>query len=57
MLYAIVYASPAPELTAEIFTNAGVVLGLVSVVAVAWIKLVMKKPLFKPEPLNEIAKR
>lgn len=57
MVYAIVYASPAPELTAEIFTNAGVVLGLVSVVAVAWIKLVMKKPLFKPEPLNEIDKR
>ncbi len=57
MVYAIVYASPAPELTTEIFTNAGVVLGLVSVVAVAWIKLVMKKPLFKPEPLDQIAKR
>lgn len=56
MVYAIVYASPAPELTARIFTNAGVVLGIVSVVAVVWIRLVMKKPLFKPEPLDEIAR-
>lgn len=55
MAYAIFYASPAPELTRQIFTSAGVVLGLVSVVAVAWIKLVMKKPLFRPEPLDEIA--
>lgn len=55
MVYAIVYASPAPELTREIFINAGVVLGVVSVIAVAWIKLVMRKPLFQPEPLNEIA--
>ncbi|ALM51947.1 APC family permease [Halomonas huangheensis] len=54
MVYAIVYASPAPELTHKIFLNAGVVLGLVSVVAVVWIKLVMRKPLFRPEPLNEI---
>lgn len=57
MLYAIVYASPAPELTARIFTSAGVVLGVVSIVAVVWIKGVMKKPLFKPEPLDEIANR
>lgn len=55
MVYAIVYASPAPELTREIFINAGVVLGVVSVIAVAWIKLVMHKPLFQPEPLNPIA--
>lgn len=57
MLYAIVYASPAPELSAQIFTSAGIVLGVVSVVAVVWIKGVMKKPLFKPEPLDEIANR
>ncbi|WNK21046.1 APC family permease [Halomonas piscis] len=56
MVYAIVYASPAPELTVKIFTNAGVVLGIVSLIAVVWIKLVMKKPLFKPEPLDEIAR-
>jgi amino acid transporter len=57
MVYAIVYASPAPELTAKVFTNAGVVLGIVSIIAVVWIKVVMRKPLFKPEPLGEIARR
>ncbi|PXX96637.1 APC family permease [Halomonas sp. LBP4] len=54
MVYAIVYASPAPELTTWIFTSAGVVLGIVSLVAVVWIKGVMKKPLFRPEPLDEL---
>ncbi|MFC3283024.1 APC family permease [Litchfieldella rifensis] len=54
MVYAIVYASPAPELTAWIFTSAGVVLGIVSLIAVIWIKAVMKKPLFRPEPLDEL---
>ncbi len=57
MVYAIIYASPSPDLTAKIFTNAGVVLGLVSIVAVLWIKLVMRKPLFRPEPLDEVARR
>lgn len=56
MVYAIVYASPSPELTVKVFTNAGVVLGIVSLIAVVWIKLVMRKPLFKPEPLIEIDK-
>nr|WP_300314687.1 APC family permease [Halomonas sp.] len=55
MVYAIVHASPAPELTAAVFTNAGVVLGVVSVIAVLWIKLVMRKPLFRPEPLENPA--
>ncbi|REC94991.1 APC family permease [Kushneria indalinina] len=54
MLYAIVYASPAPDLTMQIFMSAGVVLGIVSVIAIVWIKTVMKKPLFKPEPLDSV---
>lgn len=52
MAYAIVYASPSPELTTWIFSSAGAVLGIVSLVAVMWIKGVMKKPLFRPEPLG-----
>lgn len=52
MAYAIVYASPSPELTTWIFTSAGAVLGVISLMAVAWIKGVMKKPLFRPEPLQ-----
>ncbi|MNQ49501.1 Serine/threonine exchanger SteT [compost metagenome] len=54
MLYAIWYASPSPDMTGKIFGIAGVVLGLVSLIAVVWIKLVMRKDLFRPEPLEHI---
>nr|WP_079235544.1 MULTISPECIES: APC family permease [Pseudomonas] len=56
MLFAMWHASPAPELTAQIFSSAGVVLGLVAVIAVVWIKLVMRKPLFTPEPIESVLK-
>ncbi len=52
MLFAIYHVSPAPEMTTKIFGTAGVVLGLISVIAIAWIKRVMRKPLFVPEPLT-----
>ncbi len=39
-------------MTGRIFASAGVVLGVVSLVAVVWIKGVMRKPLFVPEPLE-----
>ncbi|MBO3276038.1 APC family permease [Pseudomonas schmalbachii] len=52
MIYAVVHVSPTPEMTGRIFASAGVVLGVVSLVAVVWIKLVMRKPLFVPEPLE-----
>lgn len=55
MLYAIWYASPSPDMTGKIFGIAGVVLALVSLIAVVWIKVVMKKPLFQPEPLEVVA--
>ncbi|WP_116474960.1 APC family permease [Zobellella maritima] len=54
MIYAIVYASPAPELSGQIFGAAGIVLGLVSVVGVFWVKVVMKKKLFEPEPIEKV---
>lgn len=57
MLISIYYASPTPEMTEAIFTSAGVVLGLVSLIAVVWIKLVMRKPLFTPEPLENVLNR
>ncbi|MFC6671282.1 APC family permease [Marinobacterium aestuariivivens] len=56
MIYAIFYASPAPELSGQIFGAAGVVLAIVSVIGIAWVKLVMKKPLFKPEPIEKVLK-
>jgi len=51
MLFAIYHVSPSPEMTARIFGSAGVVLGVISLIAVVWIKWVMRKPLFVPEPL------
>ncbi len=57
MLVSIYYVSPAPEMTASIFYSAGAVLGLVSIIAVLWIKLVMRKPLFTPEPINKVLAR
>ncbi|MFP2769011.1 APC family permease [Oceanisphaera sp. KMM 10153] len=54
MIYAIIYASPSPELSGQIFGTAGVVLGIVSVIGVIWVKLVMKKQLFKPEPIEKV---
>ena len=53
MIYAVIYASPAPELSEQIFGAAGVVLGIVSVIGVFWVKVVMKKNLFEPEPIEK----
>lgn len=52
MLVSIYYVSPTPEMTGAIFGYAGAVLALVSLIAILWIKLVMRKPLFRPEPLD-----
>ncbi|WP_083399168.1 APC family permease [Oceanisphaera psychrotolerans] len=54
MLYAIYYASPAPELSNQIFGAAGIVLGIVSVIGILWVKLVMRKKLFEPEPIEKV---
>ncbi|MGX9416737.1 APC family permease [Vibrio sp. WJH972] len=54
MIYSIYYASPAPELSFQIFSSAGVVLGVVSVIGVIWVKFVMKKGLFTPEPIESV---
>jgi len=41
-------------MTFSIFAYAGLVLLIVSIIAVLWIKGVMGKPLFKPEPLESV---
>lgn len=38
-------------MTVPIFASAGAVLAIVSLIALVWVKCVMGKPLFKPEPL------
>jgi hypothetical protein len=49
MLYVIWNNSPAPELTAQIWTYTGTTLAIVLVVSALWVTLVMKKGLFTPE--------
>ncbi|MGL4861480.1 MAG: APC family permease [Enterobacteriaceae bacterium] len=52
MIYAIVHVAPDAEQSLTIFMTAGAVLGLISLVAIIWIKFIMRKPLFKPEPIE-----
>ncbi|WP_205208476.1 hypothetical protein [Chromobacterium haemolyticum] len=57
MLIAIYHVSPSPDMSVAIFASAGIVLGIVSLIAVLWIKLVMRKPLFSPESLDQALTR
>lgn len=50
MLYAIWNASPSPDLTTKVFSIAGLTLAAGAVLAAIWVRLVMKKGLFEPEP-------
>lgn len=49
MAYVVANASPSPEMTVTIYTLLGVVLGIVSLIAIVWVKLKMKKGLFEPD--------
>jgi len=51
---AIYYISPSEDVTLRIFLSAGVVLGLVSAIGIFWVKFVMRKPLFTPEPIESL---
>ncbi|MCG9555139.1 APC family permease [Vibrio sp. Isolate31] len=53
MIYAIIYASPSPELSEQIFTATAIVLGITSVIGMVWVKFVMKKGLFEPESIDK----
>ena len=48
MVYVMLHSSPEPAMTAQIVQYVGIVLGLISLGAGLWVKLVMKKPLFEP---------
>jgi len=52
---AIYYISPSEDVTLRIFLSAGGVLGLVSAIGIFWVKCVMRKPLFKPEPIASLS--
>ncbi|WP_198649947.1 APC family permease [Zobellella maritima] len=46
--------SPSPELTAQVYGNTALVLGMVSLFAVLWVRLKMKKGLFEATPLSQL---
>lgn len=50
MVYVMLHSSPESAMTAQIVRYVGIVLGLISVAAGLWVKLVMKRPLFEPTP-------
>ena len=49
--YVIAHAAPAPEMEGPIFAALGWVLGLVALIGALWVRLVMKRALFKPDGL------
>ncbi|MDB4837302.1 APC family permease [Marinomonas sp.] len=49
MLYVLINNSPAPEMTKMIFSIAGGILLVVSVIAALWVKFYMKRGLFEPD--------
>lgn len=54
MGYAILNASPAAELTRQVYTMAGSVILIGAIFAAIWVKFVMKKGLFEPEPIENL---
>jgi len=54
MIYLIFNNSPSPEMTKDVYLNAGLFVGTVTIYAVFWIKFKMKKQFFKGEPIEKI---
>ena len=52
MTYLILNNSPTPEMTRTVYLLTGAVLAIVSVLAVAWVKVVMRRGLFEPESVS-----
>ncbi len=52
MAYAALNNSPSPELSDTVYLITGCVLGLTGLLSALWVRCVMKRPLFRPEPLR-----
>ncbi len=53
MVYMIFNNSPSPEMTEQVYLNAGIILIITSIYAWFWVRYRMKKKLFEPEPLEK----
>lgn len=54
MAYLLLKNSPSPDMTKNVYLNAGLLLAFAAVYALLWIKLKMKKELFKGEPIETV---
>ncbi len=51
MVYMILNNSPSPEMTLQVYMNAGLIVLIASIYAGIWVKYKMKKRWFEPEPI------
>ena len=52
MVYMILNNSPSPDMTKQVYLNAGIILLIAGAFAWWWVKYKMKKKLFEPEPIE-----
>jgi hypothetical protein len=53
MAYMIFNNSPSPEMTFQVYINAGIILLIAGSYAWYWVKFKMKKGLFEPEAMDK----
>lgn len=54
MLYMILNNSPSPEMTLQVYMNAGLIVLIATIYAGFWVKYRMKKGWFEPEPMENV---
>lgn len=56
MVYMILNNSPSPEMTLQVYMNAGLMVLIATIYAAVWVKFKMKKGWFEPEPIEKVLK-
>jgi len=56
MIFMIINNSPTPEMTLQVYMNAGLLILIAGIYAGLWVKYKMKKGLFEPEPIDQALK-
>ena len=54
MVYMILNNSPSPEMTLQVYMNAGLMVLIATIYAAFWVKFKMKKGWFEPEPIEKV---
>jgi len=54
MVYMILNNSPSPEMTLQVYMNAGLMVFIATIYAAVWVKFKMKKGWFEPEPIEKV---